>query len=254
MTADIKTILKLLPKDIQDAATGIHSEEYVLFLDLWGTSAALDKYSQTMDILDRAEVAHIQSHFVSTLGRLSVQFPAVRTTQASDCSFSFSENIEDLISFASSVFKCMTHRGSDFFLIPIRGGLSRGLVHIQDGGTLGKISNFKFTSEIGIGMVEAAHLEKRGEKGMRLFIASSLQAEIPKLFQKSYKASKDRDGKDVLEINWTHPDNHNTTYLGEQLKGVSTKDFLKMISTSWSTQGNKFQQDIGNSIQYLLTW
>jgi hypothetical protein len=254
MTLDIKTVLKFLPKELQDAATGIHSDEYVLFLDLWGTSAALEKYSLTKDILDRAEIAHIQSHFVSTLGRLSNQFPTVRTTQASDCSFSFSENFEDLISFASSTFKCMTHRGTNFFLVPIRGGISKGLVHIQDGGTLSAVSNFKYTSEIGIGMVESAHLEKRGEKGMRLFAPTSLSPEIPSLFQKSYRATQDRDGKSILEVNWTHPDNYNTTYLGNMIGTTSAKDFLTTAGKSWLAQGNKFQQDIGRSLNDLLIW
>lgn len=254
MTTDIKDLIKFFPKELQDAATGIHSEEYVLFLDLWGTSAALEKYSKTKDILDRAEVAHIQAHFISTLGRLSLQFPSVRTTQASDCSFSFSENFEDLLSFASSVFKCMTFRGSDFLLIPIRGGVSKGLIHIKDGGTLGQISNLKFTSETGIGMVEAAHLEKRGAKGMRLFATPSIRLEIPPLFQNSYRAAKDRDGKDVLELNWTQPDNHNTSYLGEKLKGVLVKDILTTAGQSWSTQGDQYQQDIGHSLNDLLSW
>jgi len=151
MTLDINTILGLLPKDIQDAATGVHSEEYVLFLDLWGTTAALEKYSKTKNILDRANIAHIQAHFVSTLGRLSNEpaFKDVRTVQASDCSYSFAENFDDLISFAASAFKCTTFRGLDFFFSPIRGGIGKGLVHVQDGGTLGKIPNFKFTSDSG---------------------------------------------------------------------------------------------------------
>lgn len=254
MTIDPKLLLSLLPKEIQDAATGIHSEEYVLFLDLWGTSAALEKYYQTNDLLDRAQVAHVQAHFVSTLGRLSQQFPSVRTTQASDCAYSFSANLEDLISFASSTFKCMTHRGDHFFLIPIRGGISKGLVHIKDGGTLGSIPNFKYTSEIGVGMVEAAHLEKRGPKGMRLFAAQRMMNEVPQLFQKSFRSIKDRDNKDVIELNWTHSDNYNRKYLGESIKGQTASSFLLQIGQLWSTQGNPYQQNVGQSLSDLLAW
>src|SRR5258708_30014861 len=158
-----------------DAITGADSNEYVLFLDLWGTSAALEKYASTKDLLDRAEIAHIQAHFVSTLGRLSNYFKSIRTTQASDCSFSFSENFEDLISFACCAFKHMTILHERFHLVPIRGGISKGLVKIVDGGTLGQLTNFKYTSETGIGLVEAATMEKRGPKGNRLFLSLELQ-------------------------------------------------------------------------------
>lgn len=254
MSVDPKVLLALLPKNIQEAATGKHSEEYVLFMDLWGTSAALEKYQQTKDLLDRAEVAHMQSHFVSTLGRLSQQFPKVRTTQASDCSFSFSENLEDLISFAGSTFKCMTHMGERFFLLPIRGGIGKGLVRIQDGGTLQSISNFTYTSEIGIGMVESATLEKKGPKGMRLFTTADLAKEIPVRFQNSHRATKDKDGKDIIELNWTHPDSHNTSYLTESIKGQTSAQFLDTIGKNWIFYGDKYQKEVGQSLVDLLSW
>lgn len=254
MGIEVRELLNLLPKAIRDAATGSQVDEYVLFLDLWGTSAALEKYARTKDLLDRAEIAHIQAHFVSTLGRLSVNFPSVRTTQASDCSFSFSENFEDLISFGFSAFKCLTHQGNRFFLVPLRGGIGKGLVKITDGGTLGSIQNFKYTSEIGIGMVEAPSLEKFGDKGMRLFASKKLETEIPSRFKNSFRPTKDVKGKDILEMNWTHPDNHNTHYLTESIGDQTTREFLTKMGETWSSQGDKYQKEIGDSLNDLLKW
>jgi len=121
---------------------------------------------------------------------------------------------------------------------------------VKSGGSI----QVKSATEIGIGMVEAATLEKKGPKGMRLFVSTSLQKEIPQRFQKSFKATKDRDGKDILEINWTHPDKHNTAYLNQSLKEGLVTDILAKAGHSWLTQGDKYQQDIGKSIIDLLNW
>ncbi len=137
---------------------------------------------------------------------------------------------------------------------PIRGGISKGLIYFEDGGTLGSLSNFKYTSEIGHGMVEAAILEKNGPKGMRLFLAKHLEKELAPTLSKSCKINQDKDKTEIIEYNWMHSDSFIKVYLDESLRHVKMRDHLKSFGSTWSANGNQYQQLVGNSVLELLGW
>lgn len=254
MAVDPKLLLSLMPEQFRDQAIGKQSDDYVLFLDLWGTSELLSKFQNSGDLLDQATIAHTQTHFVSTLGRLCHALPAVNAHQVSDCAFAFSKSFPDLLAFACSAFKHMTFRSDKFMFCPVRGGISKGLLYFADGGTLQALRNFKYTAEIGHGMVEAATLEKKGPKGMRLFIGQKLKSEVPQAYQSNVRSTKDLDGQDILEINWMKDDHFFHNYLGAAIEGNPMKQVLTSLGTLWSTNGNKYQQQVGGSLTDLLRW
>lgn len=254
MSVDPKLLLSLMPEQFRNQVIGKQSDDYVLFLDLWGTSDLLSKFQQSGDLLDQANIAHTQTHFVSTLGRLCDAMPAVNAHQISDCAFVFSKNFSDLLAFACTTFKHMTFRLDKFMFCPVRGGISKGLLYFTDGGTLQALPNFKYTAEIGHGMVEAATLEKRGPKGMRLFAGQKLKSEIPQVYQSNVRSIKDLDGQDILEINWMKNDHFFNNYLGATVEGNPMKQVLDSVGNLWSTKGNKYQQQVGGSLTDLLSW
>lgn len=254
MSVDAKLLLSLMPEQFKTQVIGRQSDDYVLFLDLWGTSELLSRFQQSGDLLDQANIAHTQTHFVSTLGRLCKELPRVNAHQISDCAFVFSKDLSDLLTFACTAFKNMTFRLDKFMFCPLRGGISKGLFYFADGGTLKALSNFKYTAEIGTGMVEAATLEKKGPKGMRLFTSEALTKEIPQSFQSNVRATKDIDNKDILEVNWMRNDHFFNDYLNANIESQSMNQHLTDLATVWSTKGNNYQQQVGNSLIDLLNW
>jgi|GEM_PF-1894277 len=239
--------------EILEAFAGKEVNDFVFFMDMRGTTAKLNTAWRSDNILDRAEVAHSQTHFISILGVLCKERPMIEAAQVSDCVFFHSAKIEDCLDFACATFKHMTVRGDKFSAWSLRGGGGRGLNRFLCGDEIRTLTNFSFSSVLGVGNVQAAMLESEGPKGMRLFVTKEVGEEAKKVGRFLLREVKVAD-QSCYEVNWMRPDGIVPDYLGLTKESRLISDHLRERGELFQKSGVGHQVDLGSSWLDLLGW
>lgn len=232
-------------------------DEYVFFLDIVGTSEQLMSSWNDEDFLLKGNIALRQTHFIRILALLAKEFPQVSVRQLSDCAILHSKDLRAVVTFAVATFKHITIYGDKFSGWAIRGGGGKGLRHFVSTAEFDKevaaMGNFSYSSVLGKGNVESADLEKKGPRGMRLFITDEVANDLR---NQSFKlrAVKTRNGDSCYEINWMSKDPLVQGYFRETLKGQAMRDILlkwsSMLALSQDQRINEFALSIGD----LVAW
>lgn len=207
---------------------------YVLFLDLWGTLAKLE---------NAQEVESCQRHFFGTLDSLKSSTPEVTVTVSGDCASAYATELLPLLKFSTLLFQKMNLAGESFQLRPLRGAIAFGSFYLGEG------------KAVGIGNLEAARIEKTGQKGMRLFLTKDLatQAQEAGYLVRESNAR----GLEHAEVNWMKTpkfENDLGPFLNQRRGELTTADWLTGSSKELFERNDSYFQQLGSSLTDLVRW
>lgn len=241
-----------------DLIIGKQVDAYVFYVDLLGTKSRIRKASEDPAFAKLRDVAWSQSWFVSSLAREALQTPAVLVEQLSDCAFAYSEDLSALSLLSMRVLFRLTNDSTGYNLIPARGAIAQGLTDlVSDVDDLNVITNFRYSSAVGQGMVDAFEIEQAGAKGMRLFIAESIVNHLPNWVKRRPAAPRCRKKAPAFsELNWmAFEDDHGVPILETQDNSYgNVRGALQKIAKDWSASRNKEMVKVGLSLSDLIEW
>lgn len=246
------------PSGIMDAMVGKTSRDFTFILDLIGTTEKI-KLASSNNINAKADIAYQQTHFIRVLALVAKAFPDVKVHQISDCAFLHSDNLISILTACTAVFKNMTNFGDRLSQFALRGGGAMGLTEFLETDEFQKetstMPNFKYSRLIGKGLVEANHLEKKGARGMRLFLTREVFDDLQR-FQHPFKIrpSVTRDAIDCYEVNWMSDDHFFKDYLGASFSHGGVKDSLTLWGQSLQGHPELPVIELGNSLLELISW
>jgi hypothetical protein len=223
---------------------------FVLYLNLWGASAKLWEKTPADHLFPFEDLLLCQTHFTRTLRRLSKEHPSLQVRQMGDLAYVTSDQLDALLEFSQAVFTEMVSPSSQepkkIRLWPLRGGIAK-----CDGKPHGELteardvvpSNYSGEPILGKGSVEAAHLEKSGRKGMRLFITKeAVELGLANKALQSKLRPQSTKGLQHFEFNWT-----------VELPETAREELRKISYELIEVESNYFQQ-LGASYSDLLSW
>ncbi len=208
---------------------------YVLYLNLWGTSAKLlgdqsltgSSTEAESTLFSSKDLVPCQTHFQRTV----TQIADGRELQAFACvdyAYVFSTNLDELVSYASEVFQAMIFPSGRPVIWPLRGAIAEGLVANQD----------MLIPWMGPGLTKAAELEKSAQKGMRLLCERGLG---PSLRSRSFAVR----GHEHVEVDWLSHRGYLTDERRARLQRV-IEDLMEI--------GTNYSQQLGASLSGFIKW
>jgi hypothetical protein len=234
---------------------------FVLYLNLWGTTAKLWESTPFDDLFSATELLNCQYHFHKILFEMPETFLNVEVIKMGDLAYVTSQDLETLLRLSCKVFQeitlFQTHAGPEFKIWPIRGAIA---------SQPASKDLFLKDSLFGTASVESAYLEKSGQKGMRLFLSSqaiekngwkNLENEPHQLLR--LMRPRTTRGLEHLEVNWMVADehSHNTSlggYLKKTISDRTIEENLRTAAKSLIEIESNYCQQLGASIRDLLDW
>jgi hypothetical protein len=230
---------------------------YVLYLNLWGTTAKLWEKTPGDHLFPESDLVACQKHFTNVLRSLARNSPALRVTQMGDLALATSSDSHALLRFTATVFQEMAIErvGSEerFRLWPLRGAIAKGIR--ENFGERSDTPGFSGASVPGTGSVEAAYLEKSAQKGMCLFLTREAARDIPAGLSRLTRTRLTR-GVEHFEFNWMKAQTieNSTPFLGRQVQDRTVREHLHRTSRELIDIESNYFQQMGASISDLLSW
>lgn len=188
---------------------------YVLYVNLWGTTAKLPE----------PDVVRCQSWFHESIRRLETDF-AIEAYPFIDFAYAFSDSLDKLVEFTARLFQSMCFPDRVW---PLRAAIASGVV----------AAHVKPIPWLGIGAVQAAELEKSAQKGMRVLIHGAIDAPVART------RAIDVRGVTHRELNWMN--------VGDWLSADQIKS-LDAIAMDLMEEGTNYSQQLASSIFVLMKW
>lgn len=241
--------------EIMELLNGKQTDKYLAFLDVWGTTARIEKSEKSGDLLDHGDLAQIQSTFLSVLAAVASQNSDVDILTASDGAYVVSSDINKLLKILRIIMSGTQTWKGHFHLIPLRGAISTGLSEIRDDKqALTKIPNFHYMPYFGSAFVKTYLMEKLAPKGMRVFVTESVKDKIE---QTGSQLSPSMGSVGVLngqkepyyELNWL-----DNSVLDDPIGHTTFGSELSKVAQIFREKGSSYQKDIGLSLQGLIEW
>jgi hypothetical protein len=192
---------------------------YVLYLNLWGTTAKLSP----------DQVPFCQKYFHQRVRESAERF-AVEAYPLVDYAYVYSSDLARLCTFAVDVFGAMIFPEGRAPLWPLRGAIARGAEP-----ALG----LEPIPWLGVGSVHAAELEKSAQKGMRLLIDHRALTGAVREPTREFAVR----GTGQFEVNWLVP------RLGE-----IDRERLVRVCADLMEEGTNYSQQLSASLSGLLRW
>ncbi len=236
---------------IMELIAGKATSKTIAFLDLWGTTSKLKQFAKSGDILDQMGITQAQASFTSALASAAKYDSKIEIIQASDGAFICADAADSVIAAIGKIFAITCIHTGKFHLIPLRASLSKGIVEIhRDDDLEKKVPNYKFLPYWGEGFLKVTYLEKKGRRGMRVFLTEEVFSDLKDDFKECvlpepYEMEFSALGKTerVFEFNWLLDSDWNGTQL--------TVELVKRGKV-WRAEGNEYQKEIGESIDDLI--
>ncbi len=205
---------------------------YVLYLNLWGTTAKHLTAEDEGLVFDPARLAECQTHFREIL---EGNAPTEKTLYAIDYALLFSDSAAELAQTAQMLFQKICERNGAFVFWPLRAAIASD----QNG-----------SSFAGHASVLAGLLEKSGQKGFRLFASEEVGRELSDRAGENFRLRPIATrGLQHFELNWMTPDFLQTSVAGSSFR----HHYNDAIARLFEVDGNYYQQMAG-SLADLMRW
>ena len=210
---------------------------FVLYLNLWGTSAKLlgrDGLTGTpaeaeSDLFQGQTLRKCQMHFAKTLLEAGRE-ANVEVYPLGDFAYAFSSDLSKLVKLGSDLMLAMISPNGHDLIWPVRGAIARGIEQVSE----------LPLPWIGAGLTKAAELEKSAQKGMRLLIEKF--GEVPDVgYPVRTIAIR---GFEHYEVNWLLK-NGAADSKAEKIPDLARR--LMKLETNYS-------QQLSSSLTGLLRW
>lgn len=243
---------------IAELMHGIPTDKTLAFVDLWGTTAQIDKYTQSGDILDIGNMTQIQGRFSSILATIAKNNPSFEVIQASDGAMIVAEDPNVLLEQVQIMFVYLSISAGRFQFIPLRAALSKGVHGIhKNTGNLKGITNFQFLPYLGSAFVKVAKMEKSWPKGMRIFVTEAVKNSLSA--QAGFMLGDEpvetvkviaHGEEPFFEVNWLGQMGPNNLPIFRAQVGA---EFLSRARV-WTDKGDRYQKELGQSILDYGAW
>lgn len=148
--------------------------KFILYLNLWGTTVKMWESAEGDPVFSSSQIEACQRHFAQVLESEASALEGVELKVLADHAYAMSDDAKALLRYAVRVFQRMFFCDGRYHFWPLRGGVASS-------------------------SVEAAWLEKAGQKGARLLVSR----EVALLLEKEFvlRESQTR-GIQHCEVNW----------------------------------------------------
>ena len=206
---------------------------FVLYLNLWGTSAKLLGDDGLTGVPAEAEselfssksLRACQMHFAQTVLKLGHD-ANIDVYPLGDFAYAFSMDLPKLTKLGAEVLLAMISPNGKDLIWPVRGAIARGVENCPE----------LPLPWIGAGLTKAAELEKSAQKGMRLLIEKFGDAPAVGYPVRTIAIR----GFEHYEVNWTHEDSR-----AEKIPDLARR--LMELETNYS-------QQLSSSLSGLIRW
>lgn len=194
----------------------------VLYFNLWGTTAKMWEARTGDPIFSRDQIRTCQEHFATIIERTASRFAKIEAVAMADHGYVFANQADSLCLFAIEVFQTMYNYNGQYVFWPLRAGIAGEAV-------------------------EAAWLEKAGQKGARLLLSQPIGEGLPRDFMIRPVETR---GLAHFELNWLHWPQ--PPWIPERINQIESH--LIESALSLMNSETNYARQMASSIHDLTSW
>lgn len=258
---------------LMELVEGKKQDDKVLgFVDLCGTKVFIQKYLKDEIGNMQRTLTVLQTSFSSALLNVAKDNQNLSIIQASDGAF-IEGSADDVLAGIMKVISLtpfIMFSGKDIRPVPMRGAIADGLIQVFESDEVKNIKNFNGFPFWGPAFVKTYLMEKKGQKGINIFITESVKNKLKEqshkdsVIEKTQTSNVDvygESGETVFLVNWckllpefvddylekSMPEHYDPK--GEY--GIKTLAFFLKAAEQWKSSEDESLQQMGSHMYEL---